>query len=135
MGVISKTWSPPPPPGPSLPYLLLQESPAQRHPLLQLAQLPVMLSLRLHLDFTLIGVQQLQFLLQLHLQDLALSFLCLIQSQLQKDRVSVLREGGSPLALGGYWPFACLCHSATAKRKILCQGLLGRGLGTQQATT
>lgn len=64
-------------------YLLLKEGPAQRHPLLQLVQLPVVLSLCLHLDLALIGIEQLQFLLQLHLQDLALCFLRLVQSQLQ----------------------------------------------------
>lgn len=65
-------------------YLLLQEGPAEGHPLLKITQLPIMLGFCLHLDFTLICVQQLQFLLQLHLQNLALCFLCLIQTQLGK---------------------------------------------------
>lgn len=65
-------------------YLLLQEGSAEGHPLLKITQLPIMLGFCLHLDFTLICVQQLQFLLQLHLQNLALCFLCLIQTQLGK---------------------------------------------------
>lgn len=47
-------------------YLLLQQSPPQRDPLLQLPPLLVMLSIRLHLDLALVRVEQLQLLLQLH---------------------------------------------------------------------
>lgn len=65
-------------------YLLLKEGPAEGYPLLKITQLPIMLGLCLHLDFTLIRIQQLQFLLQLHLQNLALCFLCFIQTQLGK---------------------------------------------------
>lgn len=38
-------------------YLLLQEGPAEGHPLLKITQLPIMLGFCLHLDFTLICVQ------------------------------------------------------------------------------
>lgn len=65
-------------------YLLLKEGPTEGHPLFKITQLPVMLGFCLHLDFTLICIQQLQFLLQLHLQNLALCFLCFIQTQLGK---------------------------------------------------
>lgn len=65
-------------------YLLLKEGPTEGYPLFKITQLPVMLGFCLHLDFTLICIQQLQFLLQLHLQNLALCFLCFIQTQLGK---------------------------------------------------
>lgn len=65
-------------------YLLLKEGPTEGYPLFKITQLPIMLGFCLHLDFTLICIQQLQFLLQLHLQNLALCFLCFIQTQLGK---------------------------------------------------
>ena len=65
-------------------YLLPKEGPTEGYPLFKITQLPIMLGFCLHLDFTLICIQQLQFLLQLHLQNLALCFLCFIQTQLGK---------------------------------------------------
>lgn len=63
-------------------HLLFQVCSAQRHLLLQLLLLTLMLRLGLHLDLALVGIEQLHLLLQLLPQGLALRFLGLIQTQL-----------------------------------------------------
>lgn len=72
----------------SVPDLLFQQGSAQGHSLFQLLSLTLLLRLCLHFNLTLIRIQQLQLLLQLHPQHLTLSLLCLIQSQL-RERGSV----------------------------------------------
>lgn len=63
-------------------YPLFQKSSSYGHPLLQVFGLSLVLCVRVHLDFTLICVQQFQLLLQLHAQRSVLVLLSLIQSQL-----------------------------------------------------
>lgn len=65
-------------------YFLLQQSPPQRHPLLQLPSLLVVLCVCLHLDFALVSIEQLKLLLQLHPQHLTLRLLSFIQPQLRE---------------------------------------------------
>lgn len=60
---------------------LLQQGPPQCYSLLQLSQLPLMLTLRSDLDLALISIEQLQFLLQLLPKSLELCFLGLIKPQ------------------------------------------------------
>lgn len=75
-------------------------SPAQRHLLLQLLQLALVLRLGLHLDLALVGIEQLHLLLQLLPQGLALGFLGLVQPQLTQPTVG--REiGGWGAETGG----------------------------------
>lgn len=62
---------------------MFQQGPPERHPLLQVLPFTVVLSIRLHLDLALIGVEKFQLLLELHPQGLALSLLSLIQAKLQ----------------------------------------------------
>lgn len=64
------------------PYPLLQQRPPQSHPLLQLPQLPLVLALRADLDLALVGIEQLQLLLQLLPKRLELGLLGLIKPQL-----------------------------------------------------
>lgn len=75
------------PRGPA-PYPLLQQCPPQRHSLLQLPQLPLMLALCADLDLALIGIEQLQLLLKLLPQGLELCLLGLIKTELEgkKDK-------------------------------------------------
>lgn len=71
-------------------------SPAQRHLLLQLLQLAIVLGLGLHLDLALVGIEQLHLLLQLLPQGLALGFLGLVQTQLTPPTAdSIGGEGGT----------------------------------------
>lgn len=69
-------------------------SPAQRHLLLQLLQLALVLRLGLHLDLALVGIEQLHLLLQLLPQGLALGFLGLVQPQLTQPTVGRKIGGG-----------------------------------------
>lgn len=64
-------------------YPLFQQGSADGHSLLQVFNLPLVLGVSVHLDFTLVRIEQLQLLLQLHPQHLILGFLSLIQSQLE----------------------------------------------------
>lgn len=70
----------------SVTHPLLQQGSADGHPLLQVLDLPVVLGVGVDLDFALVGVEQLQFLLQLHQQGLVLRFLGLVQAQLQRHK-------------------------------------------------
>lgn len=84
-------------PAPWRRYLLFQVSSAQRHLLLQLLLLALVLRLGLHLDLALVGVEQLHLLLQLLPQGLALGFLGLVQPQLTRrpwDATKTQIEGG-----------------------------------------
>lgn len=63
-------------------YPLLQQRPPQSHPLLQLPQLPLVLTLRADLDLALVGIEQLQLLLKLLPKRLELCLLGLIKPQL-----------------------------------------------------
>lgn len=67
------------------PYPLLKQSSTNGHSLLQVLDLSLMLRISVDLDLTLICIQQLKFLLQLHLQCLILCLLGLVQSQLKKQ--------------------------------------------------
>lgn len=67
------------------PYPLLQQRSADGNPLLQILDLSFVLRVGVDLDFALVGVQQLQLLLQLHAQDLILRLLGFIQSQLSEQ--------------------------------------------------
>lgn len=70
-------------------------SPAQRHLLLELLLLALVLSFGLHLDLALVGIEQLHLLLQLLPQGLALCFLGLIQTQLTQSTMDGKQgEGG-----------------------------------------
>lgn len=60
---------------------LLQQCPPQSHPLLQLPQLPLMLTLCADLDLALVGIEQLQLLLKLLPQGLEFCLLGLIKPQ------------------------------------------------------
>lgn len=68
---------------------LLQQGTSDGHPLLKVFHLPLVLCVCVDLDFALVGIQQLQLLLQLHPQNLVLCFLGLIQSQLKKRKQRV----------------------------------------------
>lgn len=71
-------------------------SPTQRHLLLQLLLLALVLRLGLHLDLALVGIEQLHLLLQLLPQGLALGFLGLVQTQLTQPTMDRNRgEGGT----------------------------------------
>lgn len=76
-------------------YPLLQQRPPDGHPLLQVLHLPLVLSVRVDLDLALVGVEQLQLLLQLHPQHLVLRFLGLIQSQLRGRKTKEHNEFGT----------------------------------------
>lgn len=78
----------------SIHNLLFQVSPAQRHLLLQLLQLAIVLGLGLHLDLALVGIEQLHLLLQLLPQGLALGFLGLVQTQLTPPTADGIRGRG-----------------------------------------
>lgn len=74
--------------------LSLQQGPPQGHSLLQLFPLSLLLCIRLHLDLTLIGIQQLQLLLQLHPQYLTLRLLSLVQTQLRnRKKIHIISSG------------------------------------------
>lgn len=62
---------------------LLQQGPPQGYSLLQLPQLPFMLTLRADLDLALVSIEQLQLLLQLLPKGLELCFLGFIKPQLE----------------------------------------------------
>lgn len=71
---------------------LLQQCPPQSHPLLQLPQFSLVLTLRADLDLALVSIEQLQLLLKLLPKGLELCLLGLIKSQLEKrkERISGL---------------------------------------------
>lgn len=70
------------------PYPLLQQCPPQSHPLLQLPQLPLMLTLCADLDLALVGIEQLQLLLKLLPKGLEFCLLGLIKPQLANGKNS-----------------------------------------------
>lgn len=45
---------------------MFQQGPPERHPLLQVLPFTIVLSIRLHLDLALVGVEKFQLLLELH---------------------------------------------------------------------
>ncbi len=75
-------------------YPLLQQRPADGDPLLQVLHLSFVLSVGVDLDLALVGVQQLQLLLQLHPQHLVLRLLSFIQPQLW-------RQTGTSISISG----------------------------------
>ena len=88
---------------------LLQQGPADGHPLLQVLDLPLVLRVGVDLDLALVGIEQLQLLLQLHPQHLVLCFLGLIQSQLRGEK----KKGGSVTKKLGFGTRALAANCAS----------------------